>query len=110
MDSQVVFTLGVHFPAIASTLWGFTTGAAALSFALCVFRGGVLPRWTAYFAALALLVCVGSTVGVFVATGPFSLEGAFGAFAPAVCTVAWYLAVSIALVRNQPPTASQLST
>lgn len=110
LDSQVLFTIGVHFPAIATTLWGFLTAAAASCYAFCVFRDRVFTRWTAYLALLVSIVCVGSTLGVFVSTGPFSLEGAFGAFAPALSTVAWYLAVSIALLRGKAATDSQLES
>jgi hypothetical protein len=107
LESQVVYTIGVHFPAVVITMWGFTTGVAAFSYAFCVFDAGVLPRWTAYVAVLALIVCVGSTAGVFFATGPFSLEGGFTAFAPAVTTVAWYLVVSVSLLRKPTPVAVQ---
>lgn len=44
LDSQVVYTIGVHFPAIVITLWGFTTGIAAFSYSFCVLKDGVLPR------------------------------------------------------------------
>ena len=107
LDSQVLYTIGVHFPAIVITLWGFTTGLAALSYTFCVLKDGVLPRWTAYIAGLASGVCVLATVGVFVGTGPFSLEGAFGAFAPALSTVCWYLAVSIAMLRRDHEQSAQ---
>lgn len=100
LDSQVVYTIGVHFPAILIAVWGFVTGIAAFAYAFCVFDAGVLPRWTAYIAILALIVCVGSTAGVFVPTGLFSLEGGFTAFAPAASTVLWYVVAAIALIRT----------
>jgi hypothetical protein len=100
LGAQVLYTVGVHFPAIAIAVWGVITGIAAFAYAFSVFTTGELPRWTAYVAVLCLIICVGSTAGVFVRTGPFSLEGGFTAFAPAVSTVAWYLVVSIALIRT----------
>ena len=102
----MLYTFGVHFPAIVITMWGSITGLAAVSYALCVWRSAVLPRWTAYLAVLCLIVCVGSTAAVFIGTGPFSLEGAFTAFAPAVSTVAWYLGAAIALIRTPTHLAS----
>ena len=71
LDSHVLYTLGVHFPAIVITMWGSITGLAAVSYALCVWRSAVLPRWTAYLAVLCLIVGVGSTAAVFIGTGPF---------------------------------------
>nr|WP_232000678.1 DUF4386 family protein [Mycobacterium kyorinense] len=106
LDTQVVYTVGVHFPGILITVSGFITGLAAFAYAFCIFDAGVLPRWTAYIAILSLVLCVGSTAGVFVPTGPFSLEGAFTAFAPAVSTVVWYLVVSVAIIRKQTDVAT----
>ena len=100
LDAQVLFTIGVHFPAIVIGVWGFLTAAAAFAYAFCVIKDDVLPRWTAYLAILASVVCLVSTAGVFVSTGPFSMEGNFSAFAPALATVLWYLGVSIAILRT----------
>ncbi|MFL0274180.1 hypothetical protein [Mycobacterium sp. SMC-19] len=99
LDSQLLYTIGAHFPAITILAWGFVTGIAAFAYAFSVLNTADLPRWTAYVATLTVLVCVGSTVGVFITDGPLSPEGGFTAFAPAVSTLAWYLVVSIALIR-----------
>lgn len=99
LDAEVVFTMGTHAEAIIIELFGFVTATAAFAYAVCVFKDGVLPRWTAYPAVLAVLVCIASTAAVFVRTGPFALEGGVGAFAPALATVLWYLSASIAMLR-----------
>jgi hypothetical protein len=41
-----------------------------------------------------------------VRTGSFSPEGYYSAFAPAMATVLWYLAVSIAILRSRFATVS----
>jgi hypothetical protein len=98
LDAQVVFTVGTHAEAIIIELFGFLTGTAAFAYAYCVFKDGVLPRWSAFPAILASSVCVAFTVAVFIRTGPFALEGGVSAFGPAVATVLWYLSASIALL------------
>jgi hypothetical protein len=100
LAAEVVFTVGVHFVGVLIGLWGFIMGVTAFAYAFCVFAYGVLPRWTAYLAVLALAVNVISTAGVFFRTGPLSLEGAFSAWAPAASTVLWYLGTSIAMLRT----------
>lgn len=99
LDAQVVYTFGVHLGAVVIVLWGFLTATAALSYVYCVFRGSVVPRWTAYIAVLTAIVCVVCTGGVFVRTGAFSVEGGFSAFAPALSTVLWYLCAGVAMMR-----------
>ena len=106
LAAEVVFTVGVHFVGVLIGLWGFIMAATAFAFAWCVFAYDVLPRWTAYFAVLALVVNVIGTTGVFFRTGPFCLEGCFSAWAPAVTTVLWYSAVSVALVRTRDSAGS----
>jgi hypothetical protein len=107
VPAELVFAVGVHFVAVVIGLWGFIIGATAFAYAFSVFAYGLLPRWTAYLAVLALAVNVVSTVGVFIGTGPFSLEGGFSAWAPAASTLLWYLGTSIAIVRmRNPPTVS----
>lgn len=100
LDAQVVFTLGVHFGAVVIETFGFITATVAFAYAFCVFKDEVLPRWTAYLAVLASLVCIASTATVFVRTGHFALEGGVPAFAPAVATVLWYLGTAIAMLRT----------
>jgi hypothetical protein len=96
----VVFTVGVHFQGVLIGLWGFIMAATAFAYAFCVFVSGVLPRWTAYLAVLAVAVSLVATAGVFFRTGPFCLEGGFSAWAPAVTTLLWYLGTSIAMLRT----------
>jgi hypothetical protein len=100
LAAEVVFTVGVHFVGVLIGLWGFIMGATAFAYAYCVFAYGVLPRWTAYLALLALAVNVVFTAGVFFRTGPFCLVGGFSAWAPATSTVLWYLGTSIAILRT----------
>jgi hypothetical protein len=99
--AELVFAVGVHFVAVVIGLWGFIIGVTAFAYAFCVFAYGVLPRWTAYLAVLALAVNVVSTGGVFIGTGPFCLEGGFSAWAPAASTLLWYLGTSIAILRTR---------
>jgi hypothetical protein len=99
LAAEVVFTLGAHFSGVLIGLWGFIMAAMAFAYAFCVFADGVLPRWTAYLAVLALAVNLIATAGVFFRTGPFCLEGGFSAWAPAASDVLWYLGTSIAILR-----------
>ncbi|WP_139825053.1 DUF4386 family protein [Mycobacterium conspicuum] len=99
IPADVVFTVGVHFPGVLIGLWGFFMAATAFAYAYCVFAHGVLPRWTGGLAALAFMVSLTATAGVFFRTGAFCLEGGFSAWAPAATTVLWYLGTSIAIVR-----------
>ena len=100
LDAQVVFTMGTHTEAVIIELFGFVTGIAAFAYAVCVFKDDVLPRWSAYPAVLASVVCVAFTAAVFVPTGPLALEGGVSAFAPAAATVLWYLSTSIAMLNS----------
>jgi hypothetical protein len=99
LDAEVIYTVGVHFGAIVVGLWGFVTAMTALAYSVSVFSSTILPRWTAYLAILTSAVCVFSTIGVFFRSGPLSLEGGFGAWAPAATTVLWYLGTSVAMIR-----------
>ncbi|MEB3982211.1 hypothetical protein OQ968_13155 [Mycobacterium sp. 663a-19] len=103
LPAGIVFTMGVHFPGVLIGLWGSFMAATAFAYAYCVFADGVLPRWTAYLALLALAVNLLRTAGVFFRTGAFSIEGGFTAWAPAVMTVLWYLGTAIAMLRLRPP-------
>jgi hypothetical protein len=100
LPAEVVFAVGTHFQGVLIGLWGFIMAATAFAYAFCVFSSGVLPRWTAYLAVLAVAVSLVATAGVFFRTGPFCLEGGFSAWAPAVTTVLWYLGTSIAMLRT----------
>jgi hypothetical protein len=99
LSAEVVFTVGVHFGGVLIGLWGFIMAATAFAYTFCVFASGVLPRWTAYLALVAVAVSLTATAGVFFRTGPFCLEGGFSAWAPALTTVLWYLGTSIAMLR-----------
>jgi hypothetical protein len=99
LAADVVFTVGVHFPGVLIGLWGFFMAATAFAYAYCVFTYGVLPSWTGYLAALAFVVSLTATAGVFFRTGAFCLEGGFSAWTPAATTVLWYLGTSIAILR-----------
>lgn len=101
LDSQVLYTVGVHFPAVVVLMWGPMTATAAVCYATSVLTTASLPRWTAYVAILTAVVCIGATPAVFASAGPLSPEGQISAFAPAVLTVLWYLSVSIALLRRR---------
>jgi Domain of unknown function (DUF4386) len=106
LPAGVVFTVGVHFQGVLIGLWGFIMATTAFGYACCVFASGVLPRWTAYLAVLAVVVSLTATAGVFFRTGPFCLEGGFSAWAPAVTTVLWYLGTSIAMLRTRDLTTA----
>jgi hypothetical protein len=100
LAAEVAFALGAHFSGVLIGLLGFIMAATAFAYAFCVFADGVLPRWTAYLAVLALVVNLIATAGVFFRTGPFCLEGGFSAWAPAATDVLWYLGTSIALLQT----------
>jgi hypothetical protein len=100
LPAGVVSNVGVHSVAVVFGLLGFTTAMSAGAFAFCVFAHGVLPRWTAYLASVAFVVCVLSTAGVFAGTGTFLVEGGLSARVAAVSTLLWYLGTSFAMVRT----------
>ena len=84
-------------------LAGTTVDAALLvaAMAMQIAIANVLPRWTAWLAAVAVILNVAGTIGVFSDTGPFSLEGGLTVFVPFLSTMLWYLGTSIALLRAQ---------
>jgi hypothetical protein len=110
LPAEIVFAVGVHFPGVLIGLWGSFMAATAFAYAYCVFTQGVLPRWTAYLAVLALAVNLLGTAGVFFRTGAFSIEGGFSAWAPATSTVLWYLGTSIAILRTKGLTTTPLDS
>jgi hypothetical protein len=101
LTAEVAYTVGVHFVGVLFGLLGFILAATAFAYAFCVFAYGLLRRWTAYLAVLSFVVDLIATAGVFFRAGPFSLEGGFSAWAPAVSMVLWYLGTSIALLRTR---------
>jgi hypothetical protein len=100
LETNLVYALGAHFGTVLVGLSGFIVALTAFAYAFCVFRFDVAPRWTGYLAVVALAVNLAGTVGVFVRTGAFSMEGGFSAWAPAASLTLWYLGTSIALVRR----------
>jgi hypothetical protein len=105
LSAGVVRTVGLDFGAVLIALWGFVVATTALAYVLSIRARSVLPRWTAWLAAAAIVLNLAGTVSVFVRSGPFSSEGAFTVWLPALSSSLWYLAVSIAMLRSRVPTA-----
>lgn len=104
LDTELVYALGAHFGTVLIGLCGFVIALAASAYAYCVLRFGVAPRWTGCLAVLAVAVNLAGTVGVFIKTGAFSMEGGFSAWAPAASFTVWYLGTAIALFRRPAST------
>lgn len=101
LGAKTVRALGAEFGLVLIAMWGFVMAFTGLAYAVSVMAQGVLPRWTAWLAIVALVVNVVGTVGVFFDSGPFSMEGGFTAWAPALSVTLWYLGTSIALLRTR---------
>jgi hypothetical protein len=85
---------------------GIPTAICLGAYALLVWRGAPLPKWTAWVALVgagAHLVIPGS---FFARSGFFSLEGDVIVWVPATL-FAWILAASVALLRAQRPRRSK---
>ena len=106
LDADTVRVFGAGFGLVLIAMWGFVMAAIALAYAIGAFTDGVLPRWTAWLAIVAAIANVVGTVGVFVGSGPFSIEGAFTAWAPALSVTVWVVGTSIALLRIRDRTGS----
>ncbi len=103
IDATTLRAVGLDFGAAVVALLGFILASTAFAFATSVRSSRVLPRWTVVLALVALFVNLAGTVGVFIETGPFSIEGGFTVFVPMLSTVAWYLGTSVAIVRTREP-------
>ena len=98
---ETVRGVGLDFGAAVVSLFGFVVAVTAFAFAAVVIVTNVLPRWTAWLAAVALVLNVVGTFGVFAHGGAFSIEGGFTVFVPFVSTMVWYLGTAIAMLRTQ---------
>jgi hypothetical protein len=101
LGAETVRALGADFGLVLIAMWGFVMAFTGLAYAVSVMAQGVLPRWTAWLAIVALVVNVVGTAGVFFDSGPFSMESGFTAWAPALSVTLWYLGTSIALLRTR---------
>ena len=99
LGPETVRGVGLDFGAAAVALFGFIVAVTAFAFAAVVGATNVLPRWTAWLAAIAVVLNLVGTIGVFSDTGPFSIEGGFTVFVPFVSTLVWYFGTSVALLR-----------
>ncbi|MFI4977055.1 MAG: hypothetical protein ACHQC8_00015 [Solirubrobacterales bacterium] len=77
---------------------GVPTALALGSYAAQVFRGGRLPGWTAWVAAVAALAHVVLIASLVITSGFFSLEGGVTIAIPATL-FAWIIGTSIVLLR-----------
>ena len=97
-----VLRLGVDFGLAVTVLFGFIGSLIALAYFAVVMATDVLPRWTAWLAALTIVANIVGTFMVFSDDGAFSLEGAFG-FVPFVFTVLWLLGTAVAMLQKLGP-------
>jgi hypothetical protein len=102
--SRFAFDVGALGPAFG----GFPLAVAAVVYAVLVFNTGALAKWTGWLALVAAPLQIVGTFGVFIKTGAFSLEGAFG-FVPFAMTMVWVLATSVAMLRVLTPPGSRAS-
>lgn len=100
--TRFAFDVGALGPVFA----GFPLAVAAGIYAALAFGTGALARWTGWMALLAGALQVVGTFGVFIKTGPFSMEGAFG-FVPFAATMVWVLATCVAMYRALTPSGSR---
>jgi hypothetical protein len=101
LGAETVRAVGVDFGVVVVGLWGFIVAVTGFAYAACVMACDVLPRWTAWLAVAAVVLNVVGTVGVFIRSGPFSMEGGFTVWVPMLATILWYLATSIAILRTR---------
>jgi hypothetical protein len=101
LGAETVRAVGVDFGVVVVGLWGFIVAVTGFAYAACVMAYGVLPRWTAWLAVAAVVLNLVGTVGVFISSGPFSMEGGFTVWVPMLATILWYLGTSIAILRTR---------
>lgn len=104
LSASAVRAIGADFSLVLLALCGFIVALAAVGYAACVLPDGVLPRWTGWLAIVAAAVNVAGTTSVFVAGGPFSIEGGLATLLPIVATSVWYLGTSISLFTAREET------
>jgi hypothetical protein len=78
---------------------GMPTAMSLTSFAVAVYRHGILPRFTAHLAAATAAAHVLLLVGFVATDGPLSLEGFSIAGIPALLW-AWILATALSIPRE----------
>lgn len=101
LSPALVRTIGLDFGAAVVVLLGISVGLIASAFIVAVRQVGGFPRWTIWLAALAIVLNVGASLGgVFLEDGALSMEGHVTVFLPTVSTLAWYVGVSISLLRG----------
>jgi hypothetical protein len=81
---------------------GVPTALALGSYAVHVLRGGRLPRWTAWVAAVGAAAHLVLLASLLITSGFLSLEGGVTIAIPATL-FAWILGTSIALLRPGTP-------
>jgi hypothetical protein len=93
-DPRLLYDLGFGLLAMS----GVPTALALGSYAAQVFRGGSLPRWTAWVAVVAALAHLVLLASLLITTGFFSLAGGVTIAIPATL-FAWITGTSIVLLR-----------
>lgn len=102
LEPATLRAVGLDFGAAVVAFIGFVVAMVGLAFAGSVLSSRVLPAWTAWLAIAAVATNLVGTVGVFVQTGPFSIEGGFTVFVPPLVTMIWYLGTAAAVLRSTP--------
>jgi hypothetical protein len=93
-DPRLLYDLSFGLLAMS----GAPTALVLGSHAAQVFRGGRLPDWTAFLAAVAALAHLVLLASLLITSGFFALEGGVTIAIPATL-FAWILATSIVLLR-----------
>jgi len=99
LSPTAVRVVGADFGLVLLGMGGFIVATTAIAYAACVIPTAALPRWTGWLAIVAAVVNLAGTLGVFVADGPFSIEGPVTAWLPGLTLTLWYLGVALALSR-----------
>jgi hypothetical protein len=100
LSPEAVRVVGFDFVLAQFLLCGFIVATTAVAYTASVFRGGVLPRWTAWLAIVAAVLNVLGTLSVFVYDGAVSIRGSVVVWVPGFFTTLWYLGTALALLQR----------
>lgn len=98
LTPEAVRVVGFDFVLAQYLLCGFIVASAAVAYALCVFRGAGLPRWTGWLAIVAAVMNLAGTLCVFVPDGALTVGGSVAVWLPGFAATVWYLGASVALL------------
>lgn len=94
---------------IMFTLIGMAAALPLTAAAVGIAASGLLPRWTAWFAALSAVVGVVGAFGIFIQDGALTPGGPVMTLVPFLASTAWVVAASGYMVREHLPSLATAS-